>query len=202
MKFVPLDGVRGTLTASIKATDVTLPLSYVLATALDDKLVNDGDYTFLEITSGSDYEIVKIFRADGELTIERGSPAINAPKGACVGYGVNTAVVSALIGQGGNSPAVCEIVAGAGIKITKVDCKHTVSVEWPTCTGVDFMGATFKVVNGCLVVDEPNRCNCDPTDGTYENATVTIKKGRICAIQTGPNPQYLTPSCTCCNCST
>ena len=206
MAFVPMDGVRGSLTTSISASDTTLPLSYALANALETRLANDGDYTYLEITTSlGGYEIVKIINDAGNLIVERGAAGtspINAPKGSCVGYAVNTAVITDLIAQGGIDPLVCEIVAGDGIEIAKDGCKHTVSVTWPTCDAVDFMGASFSVENGCLVIDAPDRCNCDPVDGTYENATVTIRDGRICAIQTGPNPQYLAPSCTCCNCET
>lgn len=205
MAFVALDGLTGKLTDTLVASNSFFTANPSFVHSLETSLATDGDYSFLSIigkTGG--YEIVKVTNVDGELILDRGegnTTAINAAIGSCIKFETSTVVLAEMIANGGIEPPVCEIVAGDGISIEKDGCVHTVSVVWPECDPYEFMGASFNVVDGCLVVEEPDRCNCDPVDGTYENATVTIRDGRICAIQTGPNPQYLAPSCTCCNCS-
>lgn len=204
MAFVAVDGLSGRLTKTLKISDTSFTADAAFVSRLESAL-SDGDYTFLSVsTKAGAYEIIKVTNVDGEFTIERGqgtTSAINAAVDSCIKFEMNSVVVGELIANGGIEPAVCEIVGGDGVTVTKDGCKHIVSVDWPTCEEQEFLGATFKVENGCLVIEEPDRCNCDPVDGTYENATVTIRDGRICAIQTGANPQYLAPSCTCCNCN-
>lgn len=205
MPFVAVDGLSGSLTATLTSSATEFSANAAFVNRLEQAIANDGEYTFLSLsTKSGGYEIIKVVNVDGEFTIERGqgtTVAINAPANSCLNFEMNSVVVAELIANGGIDPAVCEIVAGDGITLVKDGCVHTLSVAWPTCEAQEFMGATFKVENGCLVVEEPDRCNCDVANGTYENATVTIRDGRICAIQTGANPQYLAPSCTCCNCT-
>lgn len=203
MPLIPLDGVRGTLTQSLSVSDTAVSISYPMAQTVLDKLVNNGDYTYLEVsTSLGAFEIIKVIRDGTTLVIERGrggTVAINAPKGACIGYGVNTAVVSDLLANGAD-PAVCDIQVEAPLKLVKTGCLYKISLDWPSdCDEDTFMGATFKIVDGCIKITEDDRCNCDPIDGTYSNATVTIKDGRVCAIQAGQTPQYLSLSCPTCN---
>lgn len=205
MAFIPLDGLTGKLTGTFASADTSFLANAAFVSDLESALASDGDYTYLSVIGrNGGYEIVKVSNVAGDLTVDRGqgsTVAINAIPGSCVRFESNTVVLAEMIANGGIEPPVCELIAGEGITITPDGCRHTISVEWPTCDDQTFMGATFAVENGCLTVTEPDSCNCDPVDGTYENATVTVRNGRICAIQTGANPQYLAPSCTCCGCS-
>lgn len=205
MAFKTADGLSSKLTQALTAAGTSISTDPSFTSKLMTILPADGDYTYVTITTvNGGYEIIKIENnATGFAVIraQGGTTAINAPIGSCIKFETNSLVVSTLIANGGVAPNVCEIVAGAGLELVKDGCKHTLSVKWPTCPERTFLGAKFKIENGCLIIEEPDNCGCVITNGTYENATVTIKDGRICAIQTGANPQYVSPSCTCCNCA-
>lgn len=206
MALIALDGFKTKLTDPISRSDTALMIPPNAYAYIEDKLKNNGDYTYLSLTNKAGaYEIIKIENVSGDLAVIRGqgeTEAIVASTGDCLVFEMNSLVVADIAGNGVD-PAVCEIKVAEDTPLTleKDGCIHTIGFEWPTCDEIDFMGAKFKIENGCIVIEDED-CNCSVLDGTYSNATVTIKDGRICSIQNGQNPQYVLPSCSCCGCST
>lgn len=95
--FITLSGVKTSLEQNISAHErvLPIPMSQTLRNAL-----KGGRFTFMSITSPTDYEVVKVYEFDGKLRMERGqddTQATGFPKGSCVDAGPTWAGIKELI---------------------------------------------------------------------------------------------------------
>lgn len=191
MNLVFLDNVCVTLTDNLSSTDTVMPISTADKSKLTDLLGEDG-YSYLTFNSSSGTtEEVKIYTDSGEITMERGDSPLSLPSGKCTCFKVTKSVLDDYLT---NPPELCEVTIESGsedfIEVTPPDegnCNWVISLKQ------DFIDK----LNDCCPEDDCN--NCTVTDGTYENATITVINGRVCSISNGKNIVY-TGGSTCCNC--
>ena len=197
-----LDGLQTKLQAPMSKSDTAITLAETAYARFES--FSDGDYTYLTVRENSNYEIIKVALDDDSYVVTRAvgdTGPFNFSKNACVAFEMNSAVVSDIIANGGTEPTLCAITAGDNIEITGDGCDKTISMTFPECDAIKVGTHSLVIKDGCLVDEALCADDCTLTDGTYSNATLTVRNGMICAIVPGDNPIYTQASCSCCSCS-
>jgi hypothetical protein len=195
MSLVFLDHYCVTLSRPLSKTGNILPLISPDKLELLDLLGEDG-FSYLTISSiTGNTEDVKIFSEDGEIALQRGkneTEPLAFSVGRCACFKITKAVLDEYLT---NPPGVCTVTLVSGsedyLEITPPSLEG--SCEWT----VGFKQVFIDRLNECCPVDD---CSiCIVSDGTYENATVTVINGKVCNIEQGKNIVY-TGGSSCCGC--
>lgn len=192
MALVWLDNVCVTLTAKFEKGETSLPVAASSLTELCTKL-GDGNHSYLSMGTSLGTEIVKITCNSGTIVVERAqsdTSELTGSKGTCLCFKVNKAVIEEYLGLGAD---ICSptIVTDQPDYITIT--APTTGCEWKVNLNADFVAR----LDACC--PEDTCTNCTLTDGTYENASITVINGKVCAVRTGTNIVYNGGGC--CGCS-
>ncbi len=186
-----LDNMCFNFIDKLDRTATVLPISNSDISTLCSELGTD-DYSYLTISSPTGTEIVRIQCVNGEIVIQRGqgdTQAQSHAKGRCACFKVNKLVIDDYV----NVPDICEpTITTSQTDFIKITPPASDSCEWTIDIDEDILSCIEDIC-----VD-----NCDPCvlpDGTYENATLTIRNGKVCGIANGTNIVYTGGSC--CGCS-
>lgn len=190
MAFKFMDNQCITLTSSIDRLTRAIPIGVGDKSKLQQYLTGPDDYTYLTITGYSGSEIVRVYFVNNIAYMDRGqggSEPISAARGSCLCFKYNKLILDEYV-KGIQEP--CRITIES-------DDLEVIEPEEDNCNWIINFTEDFKerLDNCCPEGDCPQ---CNVVDGTYENATVTIRNGRICEISNGRNIVYTGGSC--CNC--
>lgn len=175
MAAVFLTGFSATLSGSLTASALSLPLSAADAARLCAALASDHSYLHLSDGAGNG-EIVRVSCSAGVPVIVRGDPARSFPMGACIKFEVVPQLLTDFV-----LPEVC-IEASGPIKVEK-DTEGCFQLSF------EFEGPEFSV--GCdtyqLPTGTPESSNTPVlAAGSYINPTVSINScGEIDSIEEG-----------------
>lgn len=192
MGIVFLDGQCFDLVSKLDRIGDILPVSSASESKLCAALGETG-HTYLTIKSPTGNEIVKATCVDGDIVIERaqgGTSAQTHSTGRCACFVVNKPILDDYIEEA--------MLGGCKPKVVSGDADYLVVTEdEDTCTFTISMNEDFKeMFEGCCGADD-----CDPCvlpDGVYENATLTIRGGKVCGVSNGTNIVYTGGSlCSC-----
>lgn len=199
VKFATGWTARTTSDLSTSATVIPVPMaahaSFVAAVGASEA----AGHTFLVLSNGSATEIVRAYAQGSSIRIERGTPAIAVPAGACVNFEVTQ---NLLDGYMTPEDTITEIEAGDGISVTRDGNTVTISLkecENPVSWTVG--NSTYTLDQGC-VVETPASSGggCTLAPGVYRNATITVSaNGQICSVVQGANIVFSNDPC-CQNC--
>lgn len=190
MALVFMDNVCVNITRAIDRNSLVLPLGPSDKAYFVDNLGED-DYTYFTLTTRLGAEIVRIYVDNGVVRMDRaqgGSEPLAASSGSCLCFKINKLILDEYV-TGIQEPCRPTIVSD-DLEITppeEDECEWTINFTEEFKDRLD------------ICCPEGNCPECGVTDGTYENATVTIRNGRICEISNGRNIVYTGGSC--CNCS-
>lgn len=194
MALVFLDNTCVTLTSKLEKTDTNLPVSAADKATLCGALGND-DYSYLTLSTSLGVEIVKVSCMDGEPFIERAqgsSESVTGSVGRCLCFKVNQLVLDEYLTGATACTVTVESADTAYVTVTEPEegnCNWTVDLSQELKDRLDV----------CCPEDDCDCGNCTLANGTYENATITIIDGKVCAIENGKNIVYTGGSC--CSCS-
>lgn len=190
---------------SIGTTDTILPLESGDVTFICDQL-GEGDHTYLTATATG--EIIRITCQDGNIMMVRaqgGSNAKPVPAGDCFCFKVNKPIIDDYIDIDPPDIIIPEIELPCETMIS-TDTPEYIEIIAPVgddCTWkVNIKSEAYECWNnGCEEPEEecPACPECVLGNGVYENATITVIDGKVCAITNGKNIVYTGGSC--CNCS-
>ncbi len=97
MKIKDLSNYQQKLTKKLAKTHKSLPLKNE---KLLELLADDGDFTYLVINDGVNFEKVKAYNSQGEILIERGQGDTQPqtfPQGSCVKFTLTTEYITDLV---------------------------------------------------------------------------------------------------------
>lgn len=189
MALVFLDGVCVYTTQNINRSQTNLPLSPGDTTMILNALGTEG-HTYFTLTARTGVEIVKLYNNNGKVGMERGQSGtepVSASAGTCLCFRINKAILDEYM-QGLFEPCQTTIISD-DLEVTppaEDEC------EWKINFTQDFKDR----LDGCCPEGDCPECNV--VDGTYENATITIRNGRICEISQGRNIVYTGGACCSC----
>lgn len=189
MPMILMDNVCVYTTQAIDRSSLVLPLSPGDKTKLANALGQD-DYTYFTLTTRQGAEIVKLYNSNGTIRMERGqgdSSPLAASAGSCLCFKYNKLILDEYM-QGLFEPCQTTIVSD-DLEITPPEEGEC---EWT----INFTEEFKDRLDGCCPEGDCPECNV--VDGTYENATITIRNGRICEISQGRNIVYTGGSCCGC----
>lgn len=190
MAFVFMDNVCVNTVQPIDRNSTVLPLSPSDKAFMVNSLSQD-DYTYLTLTTNRGTEIVRVYVVNGVVRIDRGQGgtiSMAAVTGSCLCFKYNKLILDEYV-SGIQEP--CRVV------ISSDDFEVTEPAEGQCDWKINLTEDFKERLDLCC--PEGNCPDCSVSDGTYENATVTIRNGRICEISNGRNIVYTGGSC--CNCS-
>lgn len=194
MAFVFLDGVCVTLTSKLDSGSTNLTVSQSDISKLCEKL-GDGNHSYLTMNTNQGSEILKITCNSSQIVLERGlsgSTALTGSVGRCLCFQVNKAVIDDYITSG--LPEACEpTIVTDNEDVITITPPEEGSCEWVISLNEDFLDR----LNDCCPEDDCN--NCTISDGTYENATISVVNGKVCSVATGTNIVYTGGGCCGCN---
>lgn len=196
MAFKFLDGVCVTLTSKLEKTGTTLSINSTDMLKLTSAM-SEGDCTFLTLTTPLGTEIVKVTAGCASAIVitraQSGTSALTGASGSCLCFKINKAVLDAA----GISAEVCSpTIVTAQPEYLKITAPATGECEW-TVDLSDSLVALLKRLEADSPEDTCN--NCTLSDGVYENATLTVVNGKVCAVTNGKNIVYTGGGC--CGCS-
>lgn len=188
-----LDNVCIYLTSKLEKTQTILPVTNSDKERVCSKL-DVGDHTYLTLNTNSGVEIVKVTCDQGELFVERGqgdTEAVTAPVNSCLCFKINSLILDEYVGK-----QACEfsIVTDTPDYILITPPEED-SCEWKVSLTDEFI----ERLSICCPEDDCDCGDCIVPNGIYENATITIKDGRLCGITNGTNIVYTGGGC--CGCS-
>ncbi|OLL27470.1 hypothetical protein BTH42_31995 [Burkholderia sp. SRS-W-2-2016] len=158
-----------------------------------------GAYTRLTVGEPDDFEIVRVTGiVNGQVTIERAQEntrALSAAPGTCAAFVWTPQNLTDFIvqGFGGQTGSVCEVLAGSGrVTVERTGC--SITVDRPA-----MRGATWRAGSREYTQDTAGEIASAPfsglVDGTWPNATVTVRDGYITAVQAGSNIVFSGAGC-------
>lgn len=189
MAFQFFDNICVYTVQAIDRNSTVLPLGPSDKAMFIDSL-GVNDYTYFTLTTRLGVEVVRVYVVNGAVRIDRaqgGTQPLSAPNGSCLCFKYNKLILDEYV-QGIQEPCRVTIVSD-DLEVTEPE----EGCEWTINFTEDFKN---RLDICCPEGDCPE---CGVTDGTYENATVTIRNGRICEISNGRNIVYTGGSrCGCC----
>lgn len=192
MAFVFMDNQCVSLTNAVDRSARTLPIGVSDRQKLDRYIKTQDDYTYLTLTSARGSEIVKVYKLNGIYYMDRGlggTEPISAPVGACLCFQYNKLILDEYVDS---------IQEPCRVTITSQDLLVTPPTGDNCNWRINFTEDFKDRLDICCPEGDCPQCNV--VDGTYENATITVRNGRLCAITNGRNIVYTGGSC--CNCGT
>ena len=101
-KYKGFEGFNSDLTDKLDKSDTDLPIHEQHLSTLRGRLADDGDYTFLVLNDGTQFEVVRVANHGGFLKLTRGleetAPA-SFPVGTCVRWELTPAAVRDIVCQ-------------------------------------------------------------------------------------------------------
>lgn len=182
MALVFLDNFCLTLTGKLEKTDATLTASAASLLSLCEK-IGEGNHTYLTMGTLSGSEIIKVTCSGGTAVLGRGqggTDPLTGSVGTCLCFKINKLIMDEL---GFKTPCAVTVVTTQPDYIT-ITAPEEGECEWTVNLNEDFL----ERLNACCPEDNCNTCTL--SDGTYENATISVVNGKVCAVVTGKNIIY------------
>jgi hypothetical protein len=208
MIFTSLDGLKLTLTAKLNVTDTIISLNVADTNKLCSGL--GANYTYLTIANAGQIETMKATCVGGVINVVRaqnGTSAITAPGGTCIAFQWVKSAITDFIAQGGGVAGICDLTNGSPERLEIVpdpinSCAKKLTIKSCQSTATWRFGNIIykQELDGCIKTEAAT--DCILVDGTYQNATLVFKDGKICSVKEGTNIVHSGGGCcTCSNCS-